>query len=878
MVCRATPGSSVPLGLAKIETGLDDAQVQSLMHQLRHECPDSEPVSREGEEQEWETQRRQLERIAHNHELLRPQRRTGMLAKLAAAREPPPGDVRYAMRHIRSRAAESARQLGAYLRAHAALAGATEAETRRRFEQLRAAAPRGRRERASAEQRQRWSGLPLDPGTRHALQTLGTQLPASAGRAVVDDAQRHPVAWPVDQEVQFVGYDAESRRLELTLRDGRRLAYRDVPPGLAAAARSGTLGQSPDQVWHSELVRAEHRYPSGDIAEAYGVRRRCRDCGRWASVEHRCLGPVGAAVDDPEAEARALAAAPAPLRTVQAPADDDAAAVARSRRPVRVRTYDLTDLALQLRETGPGGLRMPLTAEVDQVGPHLGHDLARGEVSGALIACRDDKGRASVLAASTLRCTCPGRREHDSCRHVRDGLAAVRTMLVRELEHAPAWIGAIAVQLAAQRAPAAPPSLADVPPAFEAAATVSYRDDPAAFAGDVIDALEAGAESTVPWRDQPDVPVLAGFATDRRFGVELEFDVDPAAPKFGDDPGDEGLDEAREDVEEIEHDGPHEVTKIGPDGLPVTVTRTGPHLEERVFLTFLGTEDPPHEEVVQARVGQALEGADLTCDSERRGYHDTYVEGYSTHPWGGWSYEEDSSVTGGEVISPILSDTGQAWESLRAACRAVTAGGGLATRHTGSHIHVSAPEFLGDADRINRLLGLVYRYQDVLLAMADAGEGRGDSGLIEPLSVPPAAGYLTVGHAHRAGPRNRIVNIGHVPAERPEDDGDAFIETQECRIEFRLWDGSLDPGRIQAQILASAALVGYASRTPHHTLPPPPAAPRWCRPDAPGFAAFSAAVRELIDLVAVTAEQKRQLAALWAAGTYRRSAWRRQRP
>ena len=26
------------MGLAKIETNLDDAQIQSLMHQLRHEC------------------------------------------------------------------------------------------------------------------------------------------------------------------------------------------------------------------------------------------------------------------------------------------------------------------------------------------------------------------------------------------------------------------------------------------------------------------------------------------------------------------------------------------------------------------------------------------------------------------------------------------------------------------------------------------------------------------------------------------------------------------------------------------------------------------------------------------------------------------------
>ena len=37
MVCRSTPGMSVPMGLANIDSGLDDDQIQSLVHQLRHE-------------------------------------------------------------------------------------------------------------------------------------------------------------------------------------------------------------------------------------------------------------------------------------------------------------------------------------------------------------------------------------------------------------------------------------------------------------------------------------------------------------------------------------------------------------------------------------------------------------------------------------------------------------------------------------------------------------------------------------------------------------------------------------------------------------------------------------------------------------------------
>lgn len=112
-----------------------------------------------------------------------------------------------------------------------------------------------------------------------------------------------------------------------------------------------------------------------------------------------------------------------------------------------------------------------------------------------------------------------------------------------------------------------------------------------------------------------------------------------------------------------------------------------------------------------------------------------------------------------------------------------------------------------------------------------------------------------------------MINVGHVPARRYEDPLDEVDALNECRIEFRLWDGSLEPGRVQAQIALSAALVGYAARTAHWP-PRPPLAERAgvVGPDDPGFAAHTAGVRELIDLLATTDEQKRQFAALWAAG------------
>ena len=103
MVCRSVPGASVLLGLAKVESGLDDAQVQSLLHQLRHEYS-QESLHDVGAEdrgvalQQWERFQRGVRYEVERHPRLRPQRREGMLARLAPAEAPLAAGNAYAMR------------------------------------------------------------------------------------------------------------------------------------------------------------------------------------------------------------------------------------------------------------------------------------------------------------------------------------------------------------------------------------------------------------------------------------------------------------------------------------------------------------------------------------------------------------------------------------------------------------------------------------------------------------------------------------------------------------------------------------------------------------------------------------------------------------
>jgi hypothetical protein len=90
MSCRSTPGMNVPMGLARIDSGLEDDQIQSLIHQLRHEyvgahthgsgeSPHGADTTNDTGEQ-WRTLRNQLESSVNTHPGLRPQRRAGLLS------------------------------------------------------------------------------------------------------------------------------------------------------------------------------------------------------------------------------------------------------------------------------------------------------------------------------------------------------------------------------------------------------------------------------------------------------------------------------------------------------------------------------------------------------------------------------------------------------------------------------------------------------------------------------------------------------------------------------------------------------------------------------------------------------------------------------
>lgn len=872
MVCRSVPGTSVPMGLAKSATSLDDAQIQSLMHQLRHEC-DPNFAARaaylvdtidedEGLRQRWLRTRSQLTSAVQVNRGLRPQRRDGLLRRIEAATEAPPADMQYACEHIRERALAADHNLTRALRATARLDGVHEAEARERFDQLRREAPRGRQVRATDEERRRWPGLPLDPATRYALTRLVRSTPGEdPGPPVITDQARAPVQNP-QELVATVGYDADSRRMEIELSDGQRLAYRNVSARLADDVRQA---RRPDETWQLTVCRPEYRYPTAEIAEAYGTRRRCPTCGQFCGLEHRCLGPRGSLPGQRRNEQHELvreAAEPTPSKMTTAylrpddPFDDP-----DRPREIGLRTYDLADIAEQLRHGDDDGLLIPITA---------GHDQA--DISGYATVRLDD-GHISVIAIDDvgtddgLRCSCGRSGPDDDCVHLRDALGGLRDSLTEHYQGGAARIGEAAEDLARRHRSAAP-GPGEGPPRR---CSFSYQDDPELFEADVAAALARPEHERVPWRDPLVEEHLIGDGhRERRFGVELEFDIDDHALPFGEVSGDEDM----QNVELVEREeevlGHYDEDVQTRAGDWVTKVRFGYHPEVVEELQLFGDPEPTLQNTVICRVGDALHSAELISDPDQRDYHAQSRDGYPSGPLWNWSYESDSSVDGGEVVSPILSDQPLDWTTLRRACQAICAGGGAASSRTGGHVTVSAPEFGDDANRVNRLLAVTRYFQDNIEVMARAGHGRGDN-YTEPIEEQPAAGYLSLRQALRRVPRHSSINIEHLWGYDSGPDDEEGNPVNDCRVEFRIWDGSLEPGRIQAQVALSVALIDYASRTADdEPFKGEPAgwSGRW--PGDPHFAESTRPVREFLDLISTSDGQKRQFAALWAAGGWSR--------
>lgn len=206
---------------------------------------------------------------------------------------------------------------------------------------------------------------------------------------------------------------------------------------------------------------------------------------------------------------------------------------------------------------------------------------------------------------------------------------------------------------------------------------------------------------------------------------------------------------------------------------------------------------------------------------------------------GYWKVERDGSVTevidgqniGGEVVAPVLSDTRADWEALAKVSQVLVEEGAVVDANTGQHVHVGTASYGISGTSYRNLAALLAANEDLVYRLA-APEVEYHRGLVRtdhaayhyarPLAdrleetlvqsaTPTLADVLRAGGVFEAVPNRRRVplahyiglNLQHVNPTSPEN----------SRVEFRHFNGTLDPAQIQTNVRLAAAMA-YAANQP----------------------------------------------------------------
>ena len=181
-----------------------------------------------------------------------------------------------------------------------------------------------------------------------------------------------------------------------------------------------------------------------------------------------------------------------------------------------------------------------------------------------------------------------------------------------------------------------------------------------------------------------------------------------------------------------------------------------------------------------------------------------------------WGNEHDASVHG-EVVSPIMSDTPEYWEQVRKACEAITSNGGTTNHRVGSHVHISSSSFEADtakhveAVRLTQMFGSVlYRVgtsPDRKVHRNEALQGSGVTNYSRPVKIDSSNDLTFPSKTVNPTVTNSLTSHNYMC----NTSGSGGFSNSD-NIEYRVWDGSLDPKFIQMNVIISAFLTEHAEK------------------------------------------------------------------
>lgn len=210
-------------------------------------------------------------------------------------------------------------------------------------------------------------------------------------------------------------------------------------------------------------------------------------------------------------------------------------------------------------------------------------------------------------------------------------------------------------------------------------------------------------------------------------------------------------------------------------------------------------------------IAHALFNAGLSTHMDQRPYHEFREQ------TGDWVVEEDTSVDGAEVISPVLQDTPATWEALARVCAILRDLGATTSPRTGFHVHVGTASSGIETDiaafqRIGRLCS----YGEDLLFRISGSTRDGD----EIMHRGALTGYswcTPVGNSamESASPVNIESHKHTVATAKPA----LRLSSRFATLEYRYFDGTIDPLRMQHYIKLCCAITARSGEIDDTAIP-----------------------------------------------------------
>jgi hypothetical protein len=814
MSCRSSASSSAITTMARLNSDLEDVQVLSGYHRLRHEGRDASAPS----EAEWASFLAEQRALVEASDYTAA-RRTSLLNRLdRAASEVPNGPSFYAMRHIGNRVQAQSETVDAQLRQWSEQNGQPLTTVRLRYETFLAEAARVRSRTvpegyAAARETIRAQGFPIDQATYTAMRRLSDEVAAS----VADEGERprriDHTEFPNSTAIFSAGYDPTDGRLEVVFRRreggstvgvSRTYAYHGVPASVWARM---TGEEGPGSTYNRSIRNhSEYRYPSVEAQDA-GAHARCAQCGQWRGASHACpvsaapvaepvsarepvaepvvesapepvVEPVVEPVAEPVAEPVVVPAPepePAPVaESVVEPVVEPEPATAPEPEPVvdPTRLPLRTTRSMYISSRGRvlngvvGNFTVPQVTQLRAaaaLGPvsfpvrYYGYGrtgdspFSYFQVNGRAVYDRPRRG-VHELVGQDLQCTCPDYQANYDCEHVRNVIAHYRTLVV----------------------PASARSTAQAPLTETEVAQAQRIAE---------EALERDWSRNAEWAEEARVRHAAASTPEDSYTDNFAaFEADQAAALERKRAGEEPVPFQRENALG------GEFTRESGRGFGVEMEFDFPR----------GMSDRDKRAALVA-IGQELHALGLTRVPHQEHYHAIAGRGYTDNHQGGWGFERDCTVSG-EIISPIMYDEPETWENIEKVCEIVRRHGGVANMKTGSHVHVGARSV--STETATELVRMTNQHEDVMYRISqnpDASKHR-PMRWCGPNNDPPQGGYSphgvsSVGSGHRNG--LNLAGVRGGDTDHPE---------------IRYWDGSLNAAVIQAQVKVSAGLVMAAER------------------------------------------------------------------